>query len=136
MRASNVGLIREKADTYDALPGMDAPDRKIWTILNSLCQDLDKDLAVFLDEAALLTGKGLLTSLAQIRDGYILRHKPGNKFPRALGLAGMRDIRDHIAGRHPDHAGDHFGQPVQYSEEKNNAREFHKSTNRPVPPAH
>jgi hypothetical protein len=76
---------------------MAAPDRKARTIISRLCQDLDKDLAVFFDEADLLTGAGLLTFLAQIRDGYNARHKPGNEFPRSLALVGTRDIRDYSA---------------------------------------
>ncbi|MDR3152843.1 MAG: AAA-like domain-containing protein [Deltaproteobacteria bacterium] len=111
MQLSSVELIKEKADTYDLLPGITAPDRKIRILLNRLCLDLDRDLAVFFDEADLLTGPGLLTFLAQIRDGYNSRHKPGNKFPKSLALVGMRDIRDYIASEHPEYKGEHLASP-------------------------
>jgi hypothetical protein len=111
MIKSNVEAIKIKADTYNLLPGMNAPDRKVWTILNALYQDLDKDLVVFFDEADLLTGPGLLTFLAQIRDGYNSRHKPGNNFPSSLALVGMRDIRDYIASEHPQFSYEHLASP-------------------------
>ncbi|MDR3154538.1 MAG: AAA family ATPase [Deltaproteobacteria bacterium] len=111
MRTSNVGIIRQKAFQYDSLPGMAAPNLKVKIMLNRLCQELDRDLAVFFDEADLLTGPGLLTFLAQIRDGFNSRHKPGNKFPRSLALVGMRDIRDYIASEHPESSGEHLASP-------------------------
>ncbi|MDR2198762.1 MAG: hypothetical protein LBR53_04795 [Deltaproteobacteria bacterium] len=44
---SQVNLIKQKADTYDLLPGMKDSNRKIRTILRALCQDLDKELIFF-----------------------------------------------------------------------------------------
>ncbi|MDR3203185.1 MAG: AAA-like domain-containing protein, partial [Deltaproteobacteria bacterium] len=111
MKSSRVELIKAKGYKYDFLPGMSAPDTKVRIMLNQLCQDLDKELVVFFDEADLLTGLGLLTFLAQIRDGYNDRDEQHNKFPRSLALVGMRDIRDYIASEHPDSTGDHLVSP-------------------------
>ncbi|MDR1871331.1 MAG: hypothetical protein LBS60_05280 [Deltaproteobacteria bacterium] len=65
--------------------------------MNSLCEDLDKDLALFFDEADCLTGPGLLAFLAQIRNSYQTRRQPGDKFPRSMALVGLRDIKDYLA---------------------------------------
>jgi hypothetical protein len=118
MKLSNVDPIKEKAYKYNSLPGMTEPDTKVSIILNQLCQDLDKDLVVFFDEADLLSGPGLLTFLAQIRDGYNNRHNPGNQFPRSLALVGMRDIRDCIASKHPESAGGHLASPFNIVAER------------------
>jgi hypothetical protein len=111
MDFSVIKAISKKAYSYNSLNGMDAPDTKIRKIINALCQDLDKDLVVFFDEADLLTGPGLLTFLAQVRDGYNFRDEPGNKFPRSLALVGMRNIRDYLASEHPEAAGQHLASP-------------------------
>jgi hypothetical protein len=108
---SEVEAIKIKADAYASLPGMTAPDRKVRTILNALCKDLDKDLVVFFDEADLLTGPGLLTFLAQIRDGYNDRDDRNNTFPRSLALVGMRDIRDYITSQCPQFSSEHLASP-------------------------
>ena len=105
MKASKIDKINKKADTFDTLPGMNTPDRKVRTILNQLCLDLDKPLVVFFDEADLLSGPGLLTFLAQIRDGFNDRDNFGNKFPSSLALVGMRNIRDYLASNHPESVG-------------------------------
>jgi len=47
MKSSQVETIKIKADTYGSLPGMIYPDRKVKTILNQLCEDLEKELVVF-----------------------------------------------------------------------------------------
>jgi hypothetical protein len=121
---SNVDSIKEKAYKYDNLPGMTAPDSKVNIILNKLCLDLDKDLFVFFDEADLLTGPGLLTFLAQIRDGYNSRHEPGNNFPRSLALVGMRDIRDYIASEHPGASREHLASPFNIVAERMTLNNF------------
>jgi hypothetical protein len=118
MRSSGVRAISRKAFQYDSLSGMDAPNLMVKTLLNRLCLDLDKDLAVFFDEADLLAGPGLLTFLAEIRDGYNSRHKPGNKFPRSLALVGMRDIRDYIASERPESAGGRLASPYNIVAER------------------
>ncbi|MDR3152882.1 MAG: ATP-binding protein [Deltaproteobacteria bacterium] len=101
MRASDIGTISQKAFKYDASPGMSSPDSKIAIMLNMLCQDLDRGLAVFFDDMDLLTGPGFLSFLAQIRDGFNCRHRPRNNFPASLALAGMRDIRDYVVSGRP-----------------------------------
>ncbi|MDR1656633.1 MAG: AAA-like domain-containing protein [Deltaproteobacteria bacterium] len=101
MRTSQVVNIRSKAESFNYLSGISDTDRKIKILLNSLCEDLDKDLVVFFDEADCLSEAGLVTFLAQIRDGYNIRHQPGNKFPRSMALVGMRDIRDYLTSVRP-----------------------------------
>ncbi|MDR3154581.1 MAG: AAA-like domain-containing protein [Deltaproteobacteria bacterium] len=118
MRTSKVEVIRDKVYKYDSLPGMTAPDTKVKLMLNQLCLDLDRELVVFFDEADLLTGPGLLTFLAQIRDGYNDRDGQHNKFPRSLALVGMRDIRDYIASEHPESSGEHLASPFNIVAER------------------
>ncbi|MDR1607034.1 MAG: ATP-binding protein, partial [Deltaproteobacteria bacterium] len=96
MYSSNINLIKQKAFKYDSFPGMNSAVVKVKRILISLCEDLDKELIVFFDEADTLSGAPLIIFLEQIRLGYQSRHKPGNKFPRSLALVGMRDIRDYL----------------------------------------
>ncbi|MDR3153100.1 MAG: ATP-binding protein [Deltaproteobacteria bacterium] len=118
MLSSSIDAIKQRADTYRSLPGMESPDRKIKRVLNQLCQDLDRDLVVFFDESDLLTGPGLLLFLAQIRDGYMARYKRGNRFPRSLALVGVRDIRDYIASEHPESTGEHLASPFNIVAER------------------
>jgi hypothetical protein len=94
MDTSAVESIRKRSFTYDTLPGMKYPGSKIRIILNQLCRDLDKDLVVFFDEADILSGHGLVSFLAQVRDGYLYRDETVNRFPRSMALVGMLDIRD------------------------------------------
>jgi hypothetical protein len=47
MLSSSIDAIKQRADTYHSLPGMESPDRKIKRMLNQLCLDLDKELIVF-----------------------------------------------------------------------------------------
>jgi hypothetical protein len=96
MISSQIQQIKDKAYTYNSLPQMADSSTKINTILNHLCEDLDKDLIVFFDEADCLSGPGLITFLSQILDAYQIRDEPGNKFPRSMALVGMRDIRDYL----------------------------------------
>jgi hypothetical protein len=118
MISSKVEIIRHKAYSYGTIPGMAAPDTKAKRLLNRLCQDLDKELAVFFDEADLLTGPGLLAFLAQIRDGFNDRDAYSNKFPRSLALVGMRDIRDYIASKYPGSSGEHLASPFNIVTER------------------
>ncbi|MDR3153867.1 MAG: AAA-like domain-containing protein, partial [Deltaproteobacteria bacterium] len=111
MLSSPIEAIRNKADTYDSLLGMKSPGRKVRIMLNRLCLDLDRDLTVFFDEADLLAGPGLITFLAQIRDGFNDRDSRHNRFPRSLALVGMRDIRDYMASTHPESYGEHLASP-------------------------
>jgi hypothetical protein len=102
MRSSQIDIIKQKAFTYNSSPGMSAPEYMVQNILNRLCEDLDKDLIVFFDEADCLQEAPLIQFLSQIRDGYNIRHKKGNKFPRTIALVGMRDIRDYLSQVRPD----------------------------------
>jgi hypothetical protein len=97
MVSSQVKTIKEKAFLYDNLPGINKPSIALSLFLKHLCEDLDKDLVVFFDEADCLSGPGLLSFLAQIRNSYQMRTEPGNKFPRSMALVGMRDIKDYQA---------------------------------------
>jgi hypothetical protein len=94
--ASTVKTLKDKAFFYDNLPGMHGYAIKISILLTRLCEDLDKALIVFFDEADCLSGRVLIPFLAQIRDSYLTRHIPGNKFPLSMALVGMRDIRDYL----------------------------------------
>ncbi|MDR3154824.1 MAG: AAA-like domain-containing protein [Deltaproteobacteria bacterium] len=98
---SPVPSIKKLAYAFDSLPGQTITT-KINILLNSLCENLDKDLVVFFDEADCLHDNPLIPFLAQIRDGYNARHKPGHKFPRSVALAGMRDVRDYLRQVRPD----------------------------------
>ncbi|MDR1577510.1 MAG: hypothetical protein LBT86_04690 [Deltaproteobacteria bacterium] len=97
MLSSPVQSIISKAYKYNSLPPMADSSTKVSYLLNQLCEDLDKDLIVFFDEADCLSGPGLITFLAQIRDAYQIRETPGkNKFPRSMALVGLRDLRDYV----------------------------------------
>jgi hypothetical protein len=69
---------------------------KVSAMLNYLCVNLDKELAVFFDEADCLSGASVLSIfLSQIRLGYNNRYdSEASKFPRSIAFAGRRDIRD------------------------------------------
>jgi hypothetical protein len=104
MESSQVKSIKQKAYSYNSLQGMEAPDIKVKSLLNQLCLDLDRDLIVIFDEADCLSRPGLITFLSQISCGYNNRYMPGNKFPRALALVGMRNISYYIPTNHPNDA--------------------------------
>jgi hypothetical protein len=104
----NESLNSSSVPALKALAGLDEPILKsdpsviIDNILNYLCINLDKKLAVFFDDADCLAGSGLVTFLALIRDGYLQRHRSeAAKFPSSLALMGMREIRDCLAEVHP-----------------------------------
>ena len=85
---------------------------RIRLFLRYLSVNLTKDLVVFFDEADCLSGWPLVTFLAQIRDGYLMRHRsPKTKFPRSLALVGMRDIRDYLVQVRPDSASTGLASP-------------------------
>jgi hypothetical protein len=117
MKASRVQTIKEKAYIYNSLPGMDDPVNKISIFLNNLCEDLDKELVVFFDEADCLSGSALITFLAQIRESFQIRSQPGNKFPRSMTLVGMRDIRDYLIQVHPEEASKGVASPFNIKKE-------------------
>ncbi|MDR1871838.1 MAG: hypothetical protein LBS60_07975 [Deltaproteobacteria bacterium] len=127
MSNSQISLIKNKADTYNSLPGISSPSRKIRIILSNLCEDLDKDLIVFFDEADCLAEDGLITFLTQLRDGYIDRSEPGNKFPRSIALVGMRDIRDYLRHVRPDSASKNLASPFNIKKEAFTLANFTRS---------
>jgi hypothetical protein len=94
--SSTIEELKRHADTYDSLLNINSPGRKVRLLLNRLCEDLDKPLIVFFDEADCLSGQPLITFLSQIRDAYMIRHITGNKFPSSIALVGVRDIRDYL----------------------------------------
>jgi hypothetical protein len=93
---SEVDVLRQKADAYASLPAMKSPTRMVKRFLISLCEDLDKELVVFFDEADCLEEAPLIPFLYQIRDGYNFRDLKGSKFPKSLALVGMRDVRNYL----------------------------------------
>ncbi|MDR1608729.1 MAG: hypothetical protein LBT38_10040 [Deltaproteobacteria bacterium] len=92
MAKSKVKQIKDKANTYNSLPQMADTNQKVRALLNQLCEDLDKDLIVFFEEADYPCWIGLLTFMAQIQEAYLIRERPGHKFPRAMAFVGCRDI--------------------------------------------
>jgi hypothetical protein len=137
MRASTVEALEQKSYSYDCLPVMIAVDSKVQILLTQLCLDLDKELVVFFDEADCLAGPSIITFLALIRDGYNIRANPGNKFPRALALVGMRNIRDCITQNHSDGESAPPGLSFQYLCRFHFFGQFHPVRNQDsVPSAH
>ncbi len=68
--------------------------------LAQVCQQLDRPLLLFFDEADCLSNGTLIAFLRQLRDGYVNR----SRFPFALSVAlvGMRNIRDYKASLRED----------------------------------
>ncbi|MDR1051649.1 MAG: hypothetical protein LBP95_11375, partial [Deltaproteobacteria bacterium] len=59
--------------------------------LEKICQKLDKDLLIFVDEIDTLSGDVLVSFLRQLREGYINRNTDSfPSFPRSIALIGMR----------------------------------------------
>jgi hypothetical protein len=104
MFKSGVNALKEKAFKYDGLPGMDNENTMVTLFFNRLCDELDKELVVFFDEADCLSNEApLITFLRQIRSGYNDRaDSPESKFPRSMALIGLRDIRDYLARVRPE----------------------------------
>ena len=69
-----------------------AMEEGLQVFLSRWCMALPKPLVVFMDEVDALIGDGLISVLRQLRSGYTQRPKG---FPHALGLIGLRDIRDY-----------------------------------------
>jgi hypothetical protein len=117
MEASTVIAIKEKAYNYDLLPGMQNSVSKISILLNHLCEDLDKELVIFFDEADCLSGSALISFLTQIRESFQIRYQPGNKFPRSMALVGMRDIRDYLKNISSDETSKGLASPFNIKKE-------------------
>jgi hypothetical protein len=61
--------------------------------ISQFCQQLDKPLVIFFDEADCLSNSTLITFLRQLRNGYINRNRI--PFVHSIALVGMRNIRDY-----------------------------------------
>ncbi|MDR1314455.1 MAG: ATP-binding protein [Deltaproteobacteria bacterium] len=93
---SAVPALRDLAFQFIDRPYMSMPDLKVRYFLNDLCNALDRELVVFFDEADCLHEGPLIMFLSQLRDGYLDRDEsPETRFPRALALVGIRNIRDY-----------------------------------------
>ncbi|MEO1402800.1 MAG: ATP-binding protein [Cyanobacteria bacterium J06635_1] len=68
------------------------PGRQIGAALSAWAQQSPRPLVVFIDEIDALKDQTLISVLRQLRNGYPKR--PG-RFPHALALIGVRDVRDY-----------------------------------------
>jgi hypothetical protein len=100
---------------------------KIQSFLNYLCNNLDKELIIFFDEADCLSGELLVPFLRQIRLGYNLRDRLNNKFPRSMALIGLRDIRDYLAQVRPGSASRGVASPFNIKKEALTLANFTRS---------
>jgi hypothetical protein len=117
IKTSQIEAIKQKAFSYDIFPDMVSPATKVRSILNYLCEDLDKDLVVFFDDVDCLSYAPLSTFLSQIRDAYNVRPKPGNKFPRSMAFVGLKDIRDYLAQERANEMSTGFANPFNIVKE-------------------
>ena len=67
--------------------------------LAAWCRRAKRPVVLFLDEVDALLGAGLITVLRQLRAGFVDR--PG-RFPQAVALIGLRDVRDYKADLRPE----------------------------------
>ncbi len=65
---------------------------RIFSALKTWAQNSARPLVVFLDEIDALENGTLISSLRQLRNGFVNRPQG---FPWALGLIGLRDVRDY-----------------------------------------
>ena len=80
-----------------------APGSRIGEALRAWSEASARPLVVFLDEIDALRNGVLISVLRQLRDGY--RNRP-RRFPWALALVGLRDVRDYqVALGERDHLG-------------------------------
>jgi hypothetical protein len=71
------------------------PGARLKSLLLSWCEKLaGKPLVLLLDEADCITGPAMVSFLRQLRAGYTFRIQ--GKFPHAIALIGMRDLRDYL----------------------------------------
>jgi ATPase family associated with various cellular activities (AAA) len=69
-----------------------APGQRIQENLRAWARSSQRPLVLFIDEIDSLQDQALISVLRQLRDGFPKR--PGN-FPAAVGLVGLRDVRDY-----------------------------------------
>ena len=74
-----------------AWPSSD-PGRQIGAALSAWSQHAPRPLVVFIDEIDALQDETLISVLRQLRNGY---PKRPHRFPHALALVGVRDVRDY-----------------------------------------
>jgi hypothetical protein len=99
---SHIKKLISFSENYTPLPHLNYTST-VKSLLNHICDNLDKEVIIFFDEADCLSVDPLITFLRQIRLGYNTRcGKNRLTFPRSLALSGMRDIRDHLRNIHPD----------------------------------
>jgi hypothetical protein len=68
------------------------PGQKIHSALQRWAQVSPRPIVLFIDEIDSLCDQTLISVLRQLRDGYPRRPKG---FPQAIGLIGLRDVRDY-----------------------------------------
>ncbi|MGF1522981.1 MAG: ATP-binding protein [Leptolyngbyaceae cyanobacterium] len=68
------------------------PGRQIGAALSAWAQRSPRPLIVFIDEIDALRDETLIATLRQLRNGY---PKRPDRFPHALALIGVRDVRDY-----------------------------------------
>ncbi len=69
---------------------------RLGAYLRAWAGGLDVPLVLLLDEADVVTGPAMVSLLRQLRDGFMDRGV--RRFPTSVGLVGMRDLRDYVAG--------------------------------------
>ena len=68
------------------------PGRQIGAALSAWAQHAPRPLVIFIDEIDALQDETLISVLRQLRNGYPKRPR---RFPQALALIGVRDVRDY-----------------------------------------
>jgi hypothetical protein len=84
-----------------------APGSRIATALRAWAEAAPRPLVVFLDEIDALRDEALMSVLRQIRSGF--KNRP-RRFPHALALVGLRDVRDYAITR-----GSPIGSPTPFN---------------------
>ncbi|MQY25625.1 ATP-binding protein [Nocardia aurantia] len=90
--AENAGLPSEQLPP-DPWPDT-TPGTEVVTGLSAWAARCPMPLVLFFDEIDAIRGDSLVSVLQQLRDGYITQR---DRFPYAVVLCGMRDIRDYTA---------------------------------------
>ena len=98
-----------------------AAERRLGTYLARWCERCPLPVVLFLDEIDALVDDTLLSVLSQLHAGY--RDRP-ERFPHALALIGLRDVRDYKIRRR--RGGDHAGtsSPFNIKAESFRIRDF------------
>jgi ribosomal protein S13 len=127
LRYSGVVQLRDLAYKFKDEDYMADPGMKVQGMLTDMCIALDRDLVVFFDEADCLDESPLIKFLAQVREGYLDRQASSYaKFPRAMALVGMRDIRDYLTKVRPENESQGPGSPFNVTDEPLTLADFKK----------